>query len=87
MADETNPSTLSEADLTAINAVLQDLKAKARDASQKGNAALLAVYTDLVKVVSPRVVRLHARVERENMAAMRKKHKAIKEQQPKRNTQ
>lgn len=82
MADEMNSSTLSEADLAAINAVLQDLKAKARDASQKGNASLLAVYTDLVKVVSPRVVRLHARVERENMAAMRKKHQALKPKRP-----
>lgn len=87
MADEINPSSLSEADLQAISAVLQDLKAKARDAAQKNNRALLAVYADLVKVVSPRVVRLHARVERENMAAMNKRRKTMKEQQPKRNTQ
>jgi hypothetical protein len=36
MADETtNPSALSEADLNAISSVLQDLKAKARDAHTK----------------------------------------------------
>jgi hypothetical protein len=87
MADETtNPSALSEADLNAISSVLQDLKAKARDAHTKGNAALLAIYTDLIKVVSPRVVRLHARVERETMAAIRKNHKAIKPKRAKRAT-
>jgi hypothetical protein len=84
MVDETsNPSAISEADLNAVSSVLQDLKAKARDAYQKNNPALLSIYTDLIKVVSPRVVRLHARVERETMAAMRKNHKAMKPKQAK----
>jgi hypothetical protein len=80
MANTTNDRPpLTEQDIEPVEELLRTLKGKAREAHTAGNALLLSFYVDLIKVVSPRVNRLHARVERETLASIRKEHKTLKQ--------
>lgn len=60
------------------NAFLDKLKENARIAHDTGNIFMLNMYTELLKVASPIVVRAIARQEREERAAINKAHKALR---------
>ncbi|HVB20595.1 MAG TPA: hypothetical protein VNG51_01435 [Ktedonobacteraceae bacterium] len=77
MATPATTTTVSEKDLEELDTLLQEMKTRANEAHDKGNEVLLGVYAALVKVVSPEVQRLHARVEREDRAAINKKKKVL----------
>lgn len=78
MVTTTDAKPLTSEDLAPIEELLRTLKGNARAAQQANNAMLLGVYVDLIKIVSPRVNRLQARVERETLANIRKEHQALK---------
>lgn len=71
--------TVSEQDLEELGTLLSELKTRANDANDKGNVIMLGVYAELVKLVSPEVQRLKARVEREDRAGINRKHKALRQ--------
>jgi hypothetical protein len=70
--------TVSEQDLEELATLLSELKTRANDANDKSNVVMLGVYASLVKLVAPEVERLRARVEREDRAAINKKHKELR---------
>lgn len=84
MAQKTQkPVTLiTEADIEALQGVLGSLKAGAREAHSKGNMTTFRVYQKLCKIVSPEVVKAHARKERQELARMNKDGQALKDAQP-----
>ncbi|QBD78005.1 hypothetical protein EPA93_19190 [Ktedonosporobacter rubrisoli] len=78
---KTSVSPITEADIDGLQKVLSDLKQGAREAKDKGNLTTFRVYQRLVKVVSPEVVKAHARKERQDLARMNKDSEAMKDTQ------
>jgi len=77
MADsKTVPVT--EQDIDAVEALLHELKGRAAQAHKEEKALLLGVYANLIKLVSPEVQRLRARIEREDVADFHRRHKGLK---------
>jgi hypothetical protein len=60
-------------------AILADLKAKAKVAHEQEDVFLMGVLTDLIAVASPIVTRAIARQHREQRAKINKAHKALRE--------
>ena len=77
---------ITEEDINALQGVLNDLKAGARDANQSGNLTTFRIYQKLVKIVSPEVVKANARKEREELARMNKDAEALKDGHPRART-
>lgn len=73
------PTPITEADIEALQKVLDDVKAGAREAHSKGNLTTFRVYQKLAKVVSPEVTKAHYRKEREDLARMNKDGLAMKD--------
>jgi hypothetical protein len=67
--------------LERVQDLLRTLKEDARAAEQAGDTYMLGVYSELLHVVSPIVVRAHARLERESQAAFNKAHKQLRKQE------
>ena len=76
-----NTTTFDASKLERVASLLQELKADARAAEQAGDTYMLGVYSELLHVVSPIVVRAHARLERESQAAFNKAHKQLRKQE------
>ena len=68
---------ITEADLDNVDTFLKDLKKQAGDYYQQKNLVMLGIYADLIKVVSPRVTKLHARFERESTAGVNRNRKEL----------
>jgi hypothetical protein len=64
--------------LRRVQDLLEGLKDDARKAEEDGDTYMLGVYRELLHVISPIVVRAHARIERETNAAFNKAHKALR---------
>lgn len=69
---------LTDEDMRAIEDLLSELKDRARQAEKDRKTLLLGIYTRLISLVSPEVVRLHARLEREEKAAFNRGHKNLR---------
>lgn len=69
---------ITDADIDALQGVLDNVKAGAREAKDKGNVTTFRLYQRLAKIVSPEVVKAHARKEREDLARMNKDGATIK---------
>ncbi len=65
--------------LDAAQDVLSDLKARAKDAEDKGDVFTFGLMNELIKVVSPIVTKAHARLIREERAQHNAAFKALKE--------
>jgi Pyruvate/2-oxoacid:ferredoxin oxidoreductase gamma subunit len=70
---------ISDEDVDELESLLRDLKTRAAEANDKGNVIMLGMYAELVKLVSPEVQRLRARLDREEKAAINKQHKAMRQ--------
>jgi len=73
-------SQFSSESVTAAEDLLQEMKQRAQEAEQKGDAFLHSLMVDLVKVASPIVTKAIARKEREDLAALNAKRKSLREQ-------
>ena len=82
MADEKGVLTEFTAEEVAkLREILQGLKEDARRAYDANDLSSLKIYTELLKVASPIVVKAQARLEREERARINKAHKALSKQQ------
>lgn len=73
------PLPVSDEELSQLEGLLSDLKARAGEANDKGNVILLSLYAHLIKLVSPEIQRLRARIEREELAAINRSHKELRQ--------
>jgi hypothetical protein len=78
MPKNTPVAPITDADIDALQGVLNDLKAGAKKAQEEKNLTTFRIYERLVKIVSPEVVKAHARKEREENARMSKAGAALK---------
>ena len=76
-----NTTAFDASKLERVEDLLRTLKEDARAAEQAGDTYMLGVYKELLHVVSPIVVRAHARIERESSAAFNKAHKHLRQQE------
>lgn len=72
----TNP--INQASLDRVDALLTDLKTRASAAQEAGDVFVMGVYVEIISVVSPIVRKAHNRLERENLAAIRKARKEMR---------
>lgn len=77
----TTENTTTATHVDDAEKLLDELKARARQAHDAGDAFMLGLYNDLLRVCSPVVVRAIARAEREEKAAINKAHKALRKSQ------
>ena len=68
-----------EEDLQELEALQSELVSRVDKARSDGRLYLMGQYVRLVALVSPEIKRINARFHRENLAALRKDHKALKE--------
>ncbi len=73
-----NTQPITEQDIESVDALLHELKDRAAQAHQQNKTVILGVYTNLIRIVSPEVRRLHNRMEREDLADFNKKHKGLR---------
>jgi hypothetical protein len=73
MANNTTPVTPE--DIEAVSGILRELKERAAAAHKDNKLLIHSVYVELLNVASPIVVKLHARVEREDRASFNKNYK------------
>ncbi len=69
-----------EEDLADLEALHSDLVKRVDQARADGRIYLMSQYVRLVALVSPEVDRIQRRFKRETLAALRKEHKALKEE-------
>jgi len=67
-----------EEDLEELQALQSELIKRVDQARADGRLYLMGQYVRLVALVSPEIKRITARFHRENLAALRKEHKALK---------
>ncbi|HEU5379300.1 MAG TPA: hypothetical protein VFV38_28090 [Ktedonobacteraceae bacterium] len=78
MAQKKIMTPLGDKQVQDVESLLHTLKEKANDAYQAGDVYMNTVYAELVKVVSPIVVRAHARMHREDRARINKNAKSLR---------
>ena len=71
-------SMVREEDLQELEALQSELVSRVDKARTDGRLYLMGQYVRLVALVSPEIKRITARFHRENLAALRKDHKALK---------
>lgn len=76
-----NPTPITEADLETVDQFLQDMKATASKYHDAGNPVMLGIIADILKDISREVTRLHARYERESLAAINRDHRTLRKAQ------
>jgi hypothetical protein len=72
------PIPVTEQDIESIDALLREMKQRAEAAHKDNKLIIHAMYVRLINLVSPEVVRLHARIEREERAYANKQQKALR---------
>ena len=65
-------------DIDALFDLLREMKGRATEAHKANKVQLHSVYVKLVALVSPEVMRLQVRIEREELAEHRKQHKDLR---------
>ena len=78
MADRNTPANSGAIKLDRIEDMLRTLKGDARQANEQNDLFMVSVYNDLIAVMSPIVVRAHARIEREDRATFNKAEKLMR---------
>lgn len=78
MANENSKIKITHQQLDNVSKLLDTLKDEATQAHKDGDAFMLSVYSDLLRVASPIVVRAYARLERQDKAEINSKHKALR---------
>ena len=73
-------SMVREEDLEELEALHSELVKRVDQARSDGRVYLMGQYVRLVALVSPEIKRVQARFHRESLAALRKDHKALKEE-------
>jgi hypothetical protein len=73
-----NITPVSQQDIDAVDDLLKELKGRAAASHKDGKMLIHGVYTQLINLVSPEVVKLHARIEREDRAGNNKLFKESK---------
>jgi stage V sporulation protein SpoVS len=74
-------SVIREEDLAELEALHSELVKRVDQARADGRVYLMGQYVRLVSLISPEIKRVQARFKRETLAALRKEHKALKEEQ------
>ena len=77
----TAASVIREEDLEELETLHSDLVKRVDQARADGRVYLMGQYVRLVALISPEIKRVQARFKRETLAALRKEHKALKEEQ------
>ena len=70
-----NTTPVTPEDIESVNDLLRELKKRAQESHSQGKMLIHGVYTQLINLVSPEVVKLHARIERDERASNNKKYK------------
>jgi hypothetical protein len=73
-------SMVREEDLAELEALHSELVKRVDQARSDGRIYLMSQYVRLIALVSPEIDRVQRRFKRETLAALRKDHKALKEQ-------
>jgi DNA-binding GntR family transcriptional regulator len=73
-------SMVREEDLAELEALHSELVKRVDQARSDGRIYLMSQYVRLIALVSPEIDRVQRRFKRETLAALRKDHKAFKEQ-------
>jgi len=71
---------VQEEDLQALEDLLHEMQGRVDKCYQDGHVYLMSVYVRLVALVSPEIDRIERRFKRENLAAMRKQEKQLKQE-------
>jgi len=79
MANTVTPIT--QDDLETIDQFLADMKATAAKYHDAGNPVMLGIVAGILRDISREVTRLHARYERESLAAINRDHKSLRKSQ------
>lgn len=74
-------TVITENDVQDLRELLNDLKGRVEKAREDGRTFMMLQYVRLVSTVSPQVTKLEQRMEREDLAAFRRMHKQLKEEQ------
>ena len=69
---------ITDQDIQALETLLANMKAEAKEAHSKDNLTTFRIYQRIVKMVSPEVQKANARKEREDQARMNKDGLALK---------
>ena len=77
MTPQNNSSTQS---VDEARDLLQEIKDRARKAHEDGNVFMMNIFTQILTVASPIVVKAIARAEREERAEINKSHKELRQQ-------
>ena len=73
-------SMVREEDLAELEALHSELVKRVDQARADGRIYLMSQYVRLIALVSPEIDRVQRRFKRETLAALRKDHRALKEQ-------
>ncbi len=73
-------AVVREEDLAELEALHSELVKRVDQARSDGRIYLMSQYVRLIALVSPEIDRVQRRFKRETLAALRKDHKALKEQ-------
>jgi hypothetical protein len=74
-------SIVREEDLEELEGLHSELVKRVDQARADGRVYLMSQYVRLVSLVSPEIDRIQRRFKRETLAALRKEHKALKQEQ------
>jgi hypothetical protein len=72
------PDKMSSKSVEAAETLLQDIKAKAKQANDTEDTFMMGIMTEVLGVVSPIVTRAIARYHREERAVINKAHKELR---------
>jgi hypothetical protein len=73
-------SIVREEDLEELEGLHSELVKRVDQARADGRVYLMSQYVRLVSLVSPEIDRIQRRFKRETLAALRKEHKALKQE-------
>jgi hypothetical protein len=76
--NQANRQPITEKQIQDVEGLLNTLKGKAAEANKASDVYMSTIYAELVKVVSPIVVKAHARLHRESRAEFNSKAKALR---------
>jgi len=76
--EQENPNQFSPKAVEAAQAVLTDLKAKAKVAHDAEDVFMMSIMTDLISVASPIVTKAVARLNREERSRINAAHKKLR---------
>lgn len=76
--EQPQPIPITHEDVEEVEELLRELKNRAQEAHDKNHVIMVGMYAELVKLVSPEVQRLRARLDREDKATINKQHRELR---------